>query len=168
MLKYLTMTTSGIKQSEIDNAVSVIKSYYLLRIVIFADVITRFSEIEMKNNNINWLKTFALIILVTLGNQTLSQLARLMLRSNHSMTRLIDNLVKEGFVKRYHANNDRRSLQVKITPTGLDYLLKTLKDIDIAEKEIRSYLEPEDLEKLISLSKTMRFRLIDKLSDKLA
>jgi DNA-binding MarR family transcriptional regulator len=150
--------------NETKEIIQYINSFALLRLVIFADVIGRFSEIELKDN-INWLKTFALIILTTLGSQTLTQLAKLMLRSNHSMTRLIDNLVKEGYVKRYHPKNDRRSLEVKITPDGLQYLTKTLQEIEKAENEIRAFLDPRDMEKLISLTKTLRFCLIDKLGN---
>jgi DNA-binding MarR family transcriptional regulator len=141
-----------------------INSFALLRLVIFADVINRFVEIELKDN-INWLKTFALIILVTLGSQTLGELAKLMQRSNHSMTSLVEGLVQDGYVKRYHPDNNRRTLQVKITPNGIQYLNHTLGELENAEKDIRSYLDKDDMEKLISLTKTLRFSLIEKLGN---
>jgi DNA-binding MarR family transcriptional regulator len=142
-----------------------INSFALLRLVIFADIINRFVEIELKNN-INWLRTFALIILITLGSQTLGQLARLMQRSNHSMTNLVEGLVQEGYVKRYHPNNNRRTLEVKITASGIQYLKQTLKDLEHAEGQIRSYLDKGDMETLIALTKKLRFSLIDKLDGK--
>jgi DNA-binding MarR family transcriptional regulator len=144
--------------------IQLISSFALLRLVIFADIINRFVEIELKNN-INWLRTFALIILITLGSQTLSQLAKLMQRSNHSMTNLVEGMVQDGFVKRYHPTNNRRTLNVKITANGIQYLKSTLKEIENAEKDIRSYLNKDDMDKLISLTKTMRFSLIEKLGN---
>lgn len=149
-------------EAENKELIRYISSFALLRLVIFSDIINRFSEIELKDN-INWLRTFALIILVTLGSQTLSQLAQLMLRSNHSMTNLVESLVQDGYVKRYHPKNNRRTLEVKITANGINFLNQTLQELENAEQEIRSYLNKSDMEKLISLTKTMRFALIEKL-----
>jgi DNA-binding MarR family transcriptional regulator len=142
---------------------NLINSFSFLRLIIFADIITRFSEIEVKHN-INWLETFILIILATNGSHSLSMLAKRILRSNHSMTRLIDNLVKNGLVRRYHPANDRRSLNVSITAKGLDHLSHTLKDLKLAEEEIRSCLGPNELDTLTSLTKTLRSQLLEKLN----
>jgi DNA-binding MarR family transcriptional regulator len=136
------------------------------RIAIFADIVNRFIDIELKDN-VNLLKTFCLIILISRGdNLTITRLGKVMLRSHHSMTILVDKMVKEGLIKRRRAEKDRRIVQLRVTPKGQDYLRKILKDINIAEKEMESCLDAKELETLIELTRKLRIQLIERIGNK--
>lgn len=45
-----------------------------------------------------------------------------MLRSKHSITKIIDSLEKEGLVIRDFTNKDRRITFIKLTAAGLEHL----------------------------------------------
>jgi DNA-binding MarR family transcriptional regulator len=122
-----------------------IRSVLFTRLIVFSDVINRYVDIELKDSA-NWVWIYALIVLTTRGNgtMTLGTLARYMLRSNHAITKLADSLEKEGLVKRHRANKDRRTINVKITEKGLDYILKTLSNIKPTEKNVRAGLEGDE------------------------
>jgi DNA-binding MarR family transcriptional regulator len=151
---------------EVEAVDQVIRSLYFTRIATFADTVDRYIDIELKDS-INWLKTFALIQLVLRGGSlTPSELAKLMLRSNHSMTKLIDGLVKEGLVRRHRNGKDRRIIQVKITQEGLAEMLKIVREVQTAENTVESCLDENELEQLGSLIRKLRYRLIERIAAK--
>jgi DNA-binding MarR family transcriptional regulator len=151
---------------EVEDVDKVIRSLYFTRIATFADTVDRYIDIELKDS-INWLKTFALIQLVLRGGSlTPSELAKLMLRSNHSMTKLIDGLVKEGFVRRHRNGKDRRIIQVKITQEGLAEMLKIVRKVETAENTVESCLDEKELEQLGILIRKLRYRLIERIAAK--
>ena len=58
--------------------------------------------IKTKGNQTSWMRSSALRFIITReGSLTLSQLAAIRLRSNCSITKLIDGLEQDGLVKRY-------------------------------------------------------------------
>jgi DNA-binding MarR family transcriptional regulator len=149
-----------------DNIKQMLNNNRFTRIAIFADVVNRFIDIEMKDN-VNWLKTFCLIILISRGdNLTITELGRIMLRSHHSMTILVDKMAREGLIRRRRAEKDRRIVQLKVTQKGFDHMMKTLNEIGIAEKEMESCLDEAELKTLIALTKKLRIQLIDRISNK--
>jgi len=60
----------------------------------------------------------ALECLGHLGQMTIGELGRKMLVSGGNMTVVIDNLVKQGLVKRFRIPNDRRKILVRLTKKG--------------------------------------------------
>jgi DNA-binding MarR family transcriptional regulator len=74
-----------------------IRGMEIPRIIAFADVVNRFVQKILKND-VSWLRASALIFLITRGG-TLApgQLARIMLRSNYSITKLVDGLEASGY-----------------------------------------------------------------------
>jgi DNA-binding MarR family transcriptional regulator len=152
---------------EIKDVEKIVLDIYFTRIATFADTVDRYIDIELKDS-VNWLKTFALLQLVIRGGSiTPSELAKLMLRSNHSMTKLIDSLVKEGLVRRHRNGKDRRTIQVKITQEGLAEMKKIIKNIQTAEDTVESCLDKNELEQLAVLIRKLRFRLIERIAVKL-
>ena len=114
---------------------------------------------------VNWLRATALTYLITRGDSlTASQLARLMLRSNYSMTRLIDDLEKDGLVIRERAGKDRRTIDVRITSDGLAFMMQTLSDNDLVEEELMSCLDENEILTLRNLIRVLRFTLVEKSS----
>jgi DNA-binding MarR family transcriptional regulator len=165
-MEIVNMQKTVTKNIEIEYVDKIIRNIYFTRIATFADTVDRYIDIELKDK-VNWLKTFALIQLILRGGSiTPSELARLMLRSNHSMTKLIDSLVKEGLVRRYRNVKDRRTIQVKITQDGLASMIKIVKDIEKAEHTVDSCLDKDELKQLAILQTKLRYRLIERIFGK--
>ena len=91
-----------------------------------------------------------------------SELARLMLRSSYSMTQLIDRLEKDGFIVRDHNNKDRRIVNVRITSPGLEYVIQSLTHNDVAEKEVMSVLDNDEIERFRNTIRKLREPLMAK------
>jgi DNA-binding MarR family transcriptional regulator len=139
---------------------------HLFRIAGFADVIDRFIDIQLKGK-VNWLKTFALILLIVNGGiLTPSELGRNMLRSPDNITKLVDMLVQDGLVKRYRQGKDRRSVQIKVTPSGLSFMTKTLTDVEREGKLVESSMNPVELEKLETLAETLTQQLTERIRNR--
>ncbi len=153
-------------REEIEQVDSRIRSLQMPRIIAFADVVNRYTQIILKNR-VSWLRASALIFLITRGGSlTPSQLARIMLRSNYSITKLIDGLEMDGFVRRTPDRHDRRSTQVVVTSKGLEFVTSSLSKTVSAERELRSWLDQEELERLAPTIRKLRDKLIEKISRK--
>lgn len=111
------------------------------RFVVFTDVVNRYTNIVLRNK-ISWLRTSAMLFMITRGgNLTPSQLASIMLRSNYSVTKLIDGLEKDGLVRRRRNGRDRRTVNVEVTPAGLEFVMASLNNATVAEDEVKSLPE---------------------------
>jgi DNA-binding MarR family transcriptional regulator len=156
------------EKSEIDKVNNEIRSAQFPRIMAFADVVTRYTEIVFKtdDNQISWLGSSALRFIITRGGSlTLSQLAAIMLRSNYSITKLIDALERDGLVKRYRNKNDGRSFEVKVTTKGLNYVTERIETSGYAETDLKAWLSEDELKNLSCIIRKLRDRLIEKASD---
>jgi DNA-binding MarR family transcriptional regulator len=152
--------------AEIEKANTKIRSLQIPRIIAFADVVNRYTQKILKNK-VSWLRTSALIFLVTRGGTlTPGQLARIMLRSNYSITKLIDGLEKDRLVKRYPDSKDRRSIKVKVTSEGLNYVISNLSNMAEAERELKCWLNDNERENLAAIIRKLRDKLIEKISER--
>lgn len=151
---------------EIEEVNAQIRSMQLPRIIVFADVVNRYVRKVLKSD-VSWLRASALIFLITRGGTlTPGQLARIMLRPNYSITKLIDGLEEDGLVKRCRCENDGRSIKVKVSPEGLEYVASNLGDLVEAEQELKGWLDDEELENLAATLRKLRDRLIEKVSER--
>jgi DNA-binding MarR family transcriptional regulator len=151
---------------EIEKVNSKIRSMQFPRIIVFADVVNRYTQKILKDK-VSWLRASALIFIITRGGTlTPGQLARIMLRSNYSITKLIDGLEKDRLVKRYPDGKDRRSIKVKVTSEGLDYVISSLSNVVEAERELKDWLDEDEREKLAVTIRKLRDKLIEKISEK--
>src|SRR4030042_5394989 len=88
--------------------------------VTFADTIGRYCEITMKKDDISPLHAIAMYYLIRAGgSSTPTHLAELMFRSKHSVTKIVDNLEKEGFIIREFSSKHRRVPHLRVTSAGL-------------------------------------------------
>jgi DNA-binding MarR family transcriptional regulator len=151
---------------EIKKVNTQIRGMQIPRIIVFADVVNRYTQKILKDK-VSWLRASALIFLITRGG-TLSpgQLARIMLRSNYSITKLIDGLEKDRLVKRYPDSKDRRSIKVKVTSEGLNYVISNLSNIAEAERELKCWLNDNERENLAAIIRKLRDKLIEKISER--
>lgn len=155
------------RRNEIVEVATAITAREFPRLVIFSDMISRYVDVRLRGK-VNWLRSTALTYLITRGGSlTASQLARLMLRSNYSMTRLIDDLEKDGLVIRERTGKDRRTVDVRITSDGLAFMMQTLSDNDLVEGELMSCLDENEIETLRNLIRVLRQTLILKISKRI-
>lgn len=139
-----------------------IESYEFLNCMYFADTLIRYIEIVMKKNVVSRLQGQALRYLILSGNtMTPTKLARLMYRSKHSMTKIIDNLEKQGLVVRDHTGKDRRVTNIKITSTGLDYVVQTYSSGEAWGERLLDCFPPAEQKQFISMTKVMRENIVD-------
>ena len=154
-------------QAEIDDVNNQIRRTQFTRLIAFGDVVNRYTEIVLrkKKNQISQLRTSALHFIITRGGSlTPSQLASIMLRSNYSITKLIDGLEKDGLVKRLRNSQDGRSFHVKVTSEGLNYVIASLKNSETLENDLKSYLDEDELNNLAAILRKLRDKLIEKVS----
>jgi len=153
-------------RNEIEKVNIQIRSMEIPRIIAFADVVNRYAQIILKNE-VSWLRASALIFLITRGGTlTPGQLAHIMLRSRYSITKLIDGLEKDGLVKRYPDGEDRRSIKVKVTSEGLNYVTSSLGVVMEAESELKNWLKDDELKNLAITIRKLKDKLIEKISER--
>ena len=143
-----------------------IESFEFLNCMYFADTLIRYIEIVMKKDVVSRLQGQALRYLIISGNNmTPTKLARLMYRSKHSMTKIIDNLEKQGLVARDHTGKDRRVTNIKITSAGLNYVIQTYTSGESWGGKLLECFPPAEQKKFISMTKTMREHIVDVMCD---
>jgi len=159
------MTKKLPHSNEIENSAKVIRATEFLYLASFADMINRYVDIMFKKDIVNRLRFGALSLLIVRGGSlTPTRLARLMFRSKHSITKVIDSLEKDGFVIRDRTSEDRRTILVKVTSAGLDFVVRALREGDKNTREVVSCLDKDELRTLINLIQRMRRTMIEKIS----
>jgi len=158
------MTTRTVPQDRIDAVHKKLSESNFLRYMAFADVILRYNETILKND-ISWLKTEALMFIITRGGcLTPSKLARIMLRSNYSVTKLLNGLEKEGLITRRRSKKDRRTYPAYLTSEGLAFIEKSLEILTKGEEIINLCLSEEERHLLSELTRKLRLKLIEQVT----
>ena len=128
--------------------------------VTFSDTIGRYCEITMKKDDISPLHAIAMYHLVCGGGiSTPTQLAEVMFRSKHSVTKIVDNLEREGFIVRDFSSKDRRVTQIKVTPAGLKYVKMNQNKAELRAKQVMDCLSAEEQKVLVGLMDKMNIRM---------
>ena len=92
------------------------------------------------------------------GPLSTSQVRERMLDKMSDTTRLIDRMIKKGWVEKKVSASDRRLVDIQITDQGLD-LLDQIKDIHEKSAEIMDNLTEEEIEQLsLLLDKIRNYR----------
>jgi DNA-binding MarR family transcriptional regulator len=73
---------------------------------------------QVHRHNINRSEFIALISICDNGKKNMSELCRDVDLKSGSLTSLIDNLIKKGYVKREFDKNDRRKILIVLTASG--------------------------------------------------
>ena len=132
------------------------------RCVTFSDTVGRYCEITMKKDNISPLHGLAMFYLICAGGtSTPTQLADRMFRSKHSLTKIIDNLEKEGLIVRDFSHKDRRVTQIRVTAAGLEYARANQNKGNIRGKQVMDCLDASEQETLKALMDKMARRMTD-------
>lgn len=146
---------------DIKGALNQIKEIDFWRYVQFADTLIRYLEITMKQDSvISRLQGSALyFLLLNSGESTPTHLANTMLRSKHSVTKIIDGLEKEGLVVRDFTNKDRRVTSVKLTASGLEHLKQRFSKGNERAKKVMGLLDTKEQKMLVDLTERMRKKM---------
>ena len=157
------MTNKKAGSQEISLLAGELKKSHLLRLATLADIIDRFVDIQLKNK-VNWLKTFSLAVLIYNGGTiTPSQMGRIMHRSNDSMTKLVDSLVRDGWVRRRRGDKDRRNVQIVLTESGLSAMKGIIADIETIDGSLESSMSTDEMDRTESVVVSLKEWLCGKL-----
>lgn len=86
--------------------------------------------------------------LLHLGPMVQSELADKLLTSRSNLTTLIDNLERDGLVRRRRSEEDRRQIQVSLTDEGRDLIEDVFPRHAKRIAELMGELEPDEQEQL--------------------
>jgi DNA-binding MarR family transcriptional regulator len=146
---------------DINDALNQIKETDFWLYVQFADTLLRYIEITMKQDNVvSRLQGSALyFLLLNDGESTPTRLARDMLRSKHSVTKIIDSLEKERLVVRDFTHKDRRVTSVRLTTAGLEHLRQRFSRGNERAKRVMDSLDTKEQKQLVKLTEKMRRKM---------
>ena len=147
--------------NEIESTARVLKAREFLYLAAFADIINRYVDIMFRKDKISRLRNGVLQLLIARGGSlTPTRLGRLMFRSKNSMTKVIDNLEKDGLVIRERVDKDRRVVNVKITSDGLNFVIQSLSAGDELTGEVMSSLDENERKVMIDMVQRMRRTMV--------
>ena len=86
---------------------------------------------------------YILDVLAEEGDLTMQQLAKRMFKSVSTMTRVVSQLVRRGYVKRRQDPEDRRVVHVSITPQGKAGVAAIKRDLIETQKAILQAIPPD-------------------------
>lgn len=96
-----------------------------------------------------------------LGPMPQRELAKKLLKSSGNVTTVVDNLERQGLVRRRRNRDDRRFVTVNLTQKGSDLVKETFPGQLAAIQKILSCLTPAEQEELGRLSKRVGLSITD-------
>ena len=93
--------------------------------------------------------------LLHLGPMCQHALAEKLLRSGGNMTLVVDNLQKQGWVKRVRQEKDRRMVQIHLTPKGKRLITRIFPEHAKAIARVMSELTPAEQEELRRIARKL-------------
>jgi DNA-binding MarR family transcriptional regulator len=99
---------------------------------------------ELARGKVSFPQYFLLGYLGVQKNLTMSEIAAKMGHTTAAATGLVDRLEKLGYAKRSHANQDRRKIEVQITPAGLCLVAQIREDMVTGLREMMRLLSAEE------------------------
>lgn len=107
---------------------------------------------------------FVLSMIGHFKKRSIKDIAQALEMSSSAATQLVDGLVQGGYVTRSEDQNDRRLVQLELSPKGKKHLVDT-KEKRIAEMaEIFDVLTDKELEEFVRLHKKITSKFSDKKS----
>lgn len=99
---------------------------------------------ELSRGNVSFPQYFLLGFLGQQSCLTMSEIAQKMEHTTAAATGLIDRLENLGYVKRSHATEDRRKVQVCITPAGAELVARVRNDMVKNLIKMMHCLDPQE------------------------
>lgn len=89
------------------------------------------------------------------GSLRATEIARKVLRSGANVTTVLDNLEKQGVLRRCECPNDRRAIHVKLTPEGEELMRRVFPAVAGRITGLMASLEPAEQEEMARLAKKL-------------
>ena len=99
---------------------------------------------ELARGKVSFPQYFLLGFLALQKHLTMSEIAAKMGHTTAAATGLVDRLEKLGYVSRMHASDDRRKIEVQITPSGLCLVAEIREDMVTSLGEMMGLLLPSE------------------------
>jgi DNA-binding MarR family transcriptional regulator len=99
---------------------------------------------ELARGKVSFPQYFLLGYLALRKHLTMTEIAAKMGHTTAAATGLVDRLEKLGYAKRMHASDDRRKIEVKITPAGLCLVAQIREDMVNGLGEMMRLLSPTE------------------------
>lgn len=90
----------------------------------FTRVFGAFEKIQVNKFGLTVPQSYTLITIHHNKIITMTQLAGSLRVTQTTMTRVVDNLVRDGYIERIRSEEDRRVVEVQLTETGIDIVNK--------------------------------------------
>jgi DNA-binding MarR family transcriptional regulator len=84
---------------------------------------------ELARGKVSFAQYFLLGYLAAQKHLTMSEIAAKMGHTTAAATGMVDRLEKLGYARRMHASDDRRKIEVEITPAGLSLVAEIREDM---------------------------------------
>jgi DNA-binding MarR family transcriptional regulator len=99
---------------------------------------------ELARGKVSFPQYFLLGYLALQRHLTMSEIAAKMGHTTAAATGLVDRLEKLGYVRRTHASDDRRKIEVQITPAGLCLVAQIREDMVTGLREKMRLLSADE------------------------
>lgn len=98
----------------------------------------------LNEGSVSFSQFFLLAYLFSEDHLTMSDIARKMGHSTAAATGLVDRLERLGYVKRFHAAEDRRRIMVRITAKGVELVVRMRKEIATSLVDILTDMDEDE------------------------
>src|SRR4051812_17695079 len=99
---------------------------------------------ELSRSNVSFPQYHLLGFLTQQEHLTMTDIAQRMGHTTAAATGLVDRLEKLGHAQRVHAQDDRRKIEVRITPSGAALVAEVKNDMVENLLRMMTHLEPEE------------------------
>jgi len=99
---------------------------------------------ELARGKVSFAQYFLLGFLAQQKHLTMTEIAAKMGHTTAASTGLVDRLEKLGYVRRMHASDDRRKIEVQVTPSGLCLVAQIREDMVMGLGNMMSLLSPTE------------------------
>ncbi len=106
---------------------------------------------ELFKGKITLPQFFLMSLLRKEGELRMTDIARLLHVTTAAATGVVERLVKSGYLLRVYDPDDRRIIKVKLSPRGLNTVLKVLQERRKMIIDIFSRISPEDRQKYLEI-----------------
>ena len=141
----------------------VVNAYVLL--LNTTDIVARHAETQLSKLSITATQ-FTVLVTLSVCQQppTLTELSHRLFRTKNSLTTVIDNMERDGLVKRVRDNADRRAIRVMATEKGAQLFETVRAPSRELVYQIMSCYNEEDLSRLSELLQRVRRHTLQKLA----
>jgi DNA-binding MarR family transcriptional regulator len=129
------------------------------------EVVARYLDIHLSKYGVSRSGYSVLNALVTHdGIMKPTEISKIVFRTKHTITRIVDELEKRGLVERGAIGKDRRTRQVAITSKGLDVVRLALPDLRKVSRIAMSSLGEEQTSQLNNILKQLAKDLLTQMT----